>query len=191
MTIRELSKRLGVAVATGHKFSKAGCPVDSIENAREWVKGRAANPPPCDLEAATTLTEKRGRKLDLECQLLAIRVEREAANAEFLPVPEVLEAVGTFMRFAHLALRARCDTFAETIAACTTPNETIRHLRTLCDEGWATGAVGMAAQTKSTRIGRAIADLIFERFPMATDEHLQAWAKSLGFDLAGLTKKPE
>jgi hypothetical protein len=190
MSIRELSKGLGVAVATAHKFSKAGCPVDSIENAREWVRARAASRAP-ELSAAATLTEKRGRKLDLECQLLAIRVEREASNAEFLPVPEVLEAVASFMRFCHLALRARCDTFAETIAACTTPNETIRHLRTLCDEGWATGAVGMAAQTKSTRMGRAIADLIFERFPMATDEHLQAWAKSLGFDLAELTKKPE
>lgn len=189
MTIRELSKGLGVAVATAHKFSTGGCPMDSIENAKAWVKSRAASRTP--KPSATTLTEKRGRKLDLECQLLAIKVEREASNAEFLPVPEVLEAVTTFMRFAHIALRARCDVFAESITACTSPNETIRHLRTLTDEGWATGAVGMAAQTKSTRMGRAIADLIFERFPMATDGHLQSWAKSLGFDLAELTKKPE
>jgi hypothetical protein len=190
MTIRAIAAALKVSTSTAHKFSRAGCPTDSAEAAQAWVRERAKVKiaPPSD---TASLAAKRGRKLDLECQLLAIRVEREASNAEFLPVPEVLEAVATFMRFAHLALRARCDTFAEAITACTTPNETIRHLRTLTDEGWATGAVGMAAQTKSTRMGRAIADLIFERFPMATDAHLQSWAKSLGFDLAELTKKPE
>ena len=163
-------------------------PTDSIKAAQEWVRSRAKTSPAASDTA--TLAAKRGRKLDLECQLLALRIERESSNAEFLPVPEVLESVAIFMRFAHLALRARCDTLAETIAACTTPTETIRHLRTLCDEGWATSAVATAAQTQSTRMGRAIADLILERFPKATDEHLQAWAKSLGFDLGELTKRP-
>ena len=161
----------------------------SLEEAKTWLKARAANSQASG-GSPTTLTEKRGRKLDLECALLAIRLERESSNSEFLPVPEVLEAVAIFMRFAHLALRARCDTFAETIAACTTPNETIRYLRTLCDEGWATGAVAMAGQTKTTRMGRAIADLIHERFPKSTDANLQSWAKSLGFTLGELTERP-
>jgi len=189
MTIRELSKGLGVAVATAHKFQKAGCPVDSVENARAWVKARASNPP--REQSPTTLTERRGRKLDLECQLLAIKVQREAANAEFLPVPEVLEAVATFMRFAHLALRMRCEIYAPRLAAASTPQEAMPTLRELTDEAWATGAVAMAARCPSTRMGRAICDLIQGTFPCATDATLATWAKSLGFDLAELTKKPE
>jgi hypothetical protein len=190
MSTREISKGLGVAVSTAHKFIKAGCPVNSIEAAREWVKARAHQPPPPPSETAS-LTEARRRKLELECQLLAIKVEREAANAEFLPVPEVLEAVRVFLRFAHLALRMRCETFAERAAAAQTPQQAISILRTLTDEGWATGAIAAAAQTPASRMKRAIADLILEQFPKATDADLRAWAASLGFDLdAELTISP-
>lgn len=162
----------------------------SLEEAKTWLKARAANSQAFG-GSPTTLTEKRGRKLDLECALLAIRVEREASNAEFLPVPEVIEGVANFMRFAHIALRMRCDLFADRLAACTTPQEAVKALREFADEAWATGAVAMAAQTKSTRMGRAIADLIHERFPKSTDVNLQSCAKSLGFTLGELTKKPE
>lgn len=190
MTIRELSRGLGVAVATAHKFSKAGCPTDDLESAREWVRNRAKQAPPSPSETAS-LTEARRQKLQLECQLLAIRVEREAANAEFLPVPEVLEAVRVFMRFCHLALRMRCETFAERVAAASTPQQAIPILRALCDEGWSTGAIAAAAQTPASRMKRAICDLIIEQFPRATDADLRAWAASLGFDLdRELTKMP-
>jgi hypothetical protein len=190
MTIRELSKGLGVAVSTGHKFSKAGCPTHDLEAAREWVRNRAKQAPPPPSETAS-LTEARRRKIELEIQLLAIRIEREAANSEFLPVAETLEAVRVFMRFAHLALRMRCETFAERVAAAQTPAQAIPILRTLCDEGWCTAAVSMAAQTPASRMKRAIADLILEQFPKATDADLRAWAASLGFDLdAELTNSP-
>lgn len=188
MSHNEIAKGLKISRSYFSRLAREGCPTSTIKAARDWIAARTAAIGKAP--APQSLNDARLKKLLLECSILQIRLERESSNAEFLPVPEVIEAVAIFMRFAHLALRARCDTFAETIAACTTPNETMCHLRNLCDEGWATGAVGMAAQTKSTRMGRAIADLIFERFPMATDEHLQAWAKSLGFDLAELTKKP-
>ena len=188
MSHNEIAKGLKISRSYFSRLAREGCPTSSIKAARDWIAARTAAIGKAP--APQTLNDARMKKLLLECSILQIRLERESSNAEFLPVPEVLEAVTTFMRFAHLALRARCDTFAETIAACTTPNETIRHLRTLCDEGWVTGAVGMASQTNATRMGRAIADLIFERFPMATDAHLQSWAKSLGFDLGELTKRP-
>jgi hypothetical protein len=190
MSTREISKGLGVAVSTAHKFIKAGCPTDSIEAAREWVKARAHQPPPPPSETAS-LTEQRRRKLELECRLLAIRIEREAANTEFLSVAETLEAVRVFLRFAHLALRMRCETFAERAAAAQTPQQAISILRNLCDEGWATGAIAAAAQTPASRMKRAIADLILEQFPKATDADLRAWAANLGFDLdAELTNSP-
>ena len=162
----------------------------SIEEARTWLKARAANSQASGGSPAATLTEKRGRKLDLECALLAIRVEREASNAEFLPVPEVIEGVANFMRFAHLAMRMRCDLFADRLAACATPQEAVKALREFADESWGTSAMAMAAQTQSTRMGRAIADLIHERFSKVNDQTLQAWAKSLGFDLGELTPLP-
>ena len=189
MSHNEIAKGLKISRSYFSRLAREGCPTSSIKAARDWIVARTAAIGKAP--APQTLNDARMKKLLLECSILQIRLERESSNAEFLPLPEVLEAVAIFMRFAHLALRARCDTFAETIAACTTPNETIRHLRTLCDEGWATGAVAMAAQTQSTRMGRAIADLILERFPKATDEHLQAWAKSLGFDLGQLTNLPK
>ena len=162
----------------------------SIEEARTWLKARAANSQSSGGSPAATLTEKRGRKLDLECALLAIRVEREASNAEFLPVPEVIEGVANFMRFAHIALRMRCDLFADRLAACATPQEAVKALREFADEAWATGAVAMAGQTQSTRMARAIADLILGRFPKSTDANLQSWAKLLGFTLGELTERP-
>ena len=162
----------------------------SLEEAKTWLKTRAAHSQSFG-GSPTTLTEKRGRKLDLECALLAIRVEREASNAEFLPVPEVIEGVANFMRFAHLAMRMRCDLFADRLAACATPQEAVKALREFADESWAISAVAMAAQTQRTRMGRAIADLILERFSKVNDQTLQAWAKSLGFDLGELTKTPE
>jgi hypothetical protein len=168
MTFRKLAAALKISVATAHKIAKAGCPTDSVEEAKAWLKDRAAN---LQTNAtAATLTEKRGRKLDLECSLLAIRVEREASNAEFLPVPEVLDALANFMRFAHIALRMRCDAFAERVTASSTPQEVAKALRELTDESWATSAVAMAGQVQSTRMARAIADLILERFSRATAE---------------------
>ena len=189
MSHNEIAKGLKISRSYFSRLAREGCPTSSIKAARDWIAARTAAIGKAP--APQTLNDARMKKLLLECSILQIRLERESSNAEFLPVPEVLEAVATFMRFAHLALRARCDTFAETIAACTTPNETIRHLRTLCDEGWATGAVAMAAQTQSTRMGRVIADLIHERFPKSTDANLQSWAKTLGFDLGQLTNLPK
>jgi hypothetical protein len=131
MSIRQIAQALGVAPSTCHKFSKLGCPLVALEAAKSWVRDRTQQAPPPNASATASLTEMRRQKLILECQLLAIKIEREAANTEFLPVAEVLQAVRVFMRFAHLALRMRCDTFAERIAAEASPVGVIKLIRTL------------------------------------------------------------
>jgi hypothetical protein len=67
----------------------------------------------------------------------------------------------------------RCDAFAERVTASSTPQQVAKALREFADESWATAAVSMASQTQSTRMARAVADLILERFPKATDELFQ------------------
>jgi hypothetical protein len=179
MTIRSLAHGLGVSTSTAHKFSKLGCPLDDLEAAKGWVRDRAQSAPTPSPSATATLTEQRRQKLILECQLLAIKIEREAANTEFLPVSEVLQAVRVFMRFAHLALRMRCDTFAERIAAESSPVGVIKLLRTLADEGWATGAAAMAAQAQSSRMAAAISQTIQTEFVGVDDGQVEKWKAEL------------
>jgi hypothetical protein len=179
MSIRKIAQALGVAPSTCHKFSKLGCPMDSIEAAKNWVRDRAQQAPPPNASATANLTEMRRQKLILECQLLAIKIEREAANTEFLPVSEVLQAVRVFMRFAHLALRMRCDTFAERIAAESSPVAVIKLIRTLADEGWATGAAAMAAQAQSSRMAAAISQTIQTEFVGVDDAQIEKWKAEL------------
>ena len=154
-----------------------GMPFSSEQAARQWIEARSKDNP--QALAASTLAEQRRQKLILECQLLAIKIEREAANTEFLPVSEVLQAVRVFMRFAHLALRMRCDTFAERIAAESSPVGVIKLLRTLTDEGWATGAAAMAAQAQSSRMAAAIAQTIQTEFVGVDDAQIEKWKAEL------------
>ena len=179
MSIRQIAQALGVAPSTCHKFGKLGCPMDSIEAAKNWVRDRAQQAPPPSASATANLTEMRRQKLILECQLLSVRLEREQQNTEFLPVSEVLQAVRVFMRFAHLALRMRCDTFAERIAAESSPVGVIKLLRTLTDEGWATGAAAMAAQAQSSRMAAAIAQTIQTEFVGVDDAQIEKWKAEL------------
>lgn len=189
MSHAEIAKGLKISRSYFSRLTREGCPATSVQAARDWIAARTAAIGKAP--APQSLNDARLRKLLLECSILQIRLERESSTSEFLPVPEVLEAVATFMRFAHLALRMRCEIYAPRLAAASTPQEAMPILRELTDEAWATGAVAMAARCPSTRMGRAICDLIQGAFPCATDATLAAWAKSLGFDLAELTKSPE
>jgi hypothetical protein len=179
MSIRKIAQALGVAPSTCHKFSKLGCPIDSIEAAKAWVRDRAQSAPPPSSSATSTLTEQRRQKLILECQLLAIKIEREAANTEFLPVAEVLQAVRAFMKFAHINLKMRSDAGAEGIAAETSPQKVARMLKALASEGWASGAAGMAAQCQNSRMSAAIADTIKTEFCGITDEMVAEWVREI------------
>ena len=123
MSIRKIAQALGVAPSTCHKFSKLGCPIDSIEAAKAWVRDRAQSAPPPSASATASLTEMRRQKLILECQLLSVRLEREQKNTEYLAVSEVLAAVRSFMKFAHINLKMRSDAGAEGIAAEGTPRK--------------------------------------------------------------------
>ena len=177
MTIRTLAQGLGVSTSTAHKFTKLGCPLDDLEAAKGWVRDRAQSAPPPN--ASATLTEQRRQKLILECQLLAIKIEREAANTEFLPVSEVLAAVRSFMKFAHINLKLRSDAATENIAAEGNPQKVARMLKALTSEGWAAGAAGMAAQCQNSRMSGAIADTIKSEFCGITDEMIAGWVREI------------
>ena len=179
MSIRKIAQALGVAPSTCHKFSKLGCPMDSIEAAKNWVRDRAQSAPPPNASATSTLTEQRRQKLILECQLLAIKIEREAANTEFLPVAEVLAAVRSFMKFAHINLKLRTDACTENIAAEGNPQKVAKLLKALTSEGWASGAAGMAAQCQNSRMSAAIADTIKTEFSGITDEMIGEWVREI------------
>ena len=153
--------------------------MDSIEGAKNWVRDRAQSAPAPSPSATANLTEQRRQKLILECQLLAIKIEREAANTEFLPVSEVLAAVRAFMKFAHINLKLRTDACTENIAAETSPQKVAKLLKALTSEGWASGAAGMAAQCQNSRMSAAIADVIKTEFCGITDEMIGEWVREI------------
>ena len=179
MTIRTLARGLGVSTSTAHKFTKLGCPLDDLEGAKGWVRDRAQSAPAPSSSSTTTLTEQRRQKLILECQLLSIKIEREAANTEFLPVAEVLAAVRSFMKFAHINLKLRTDACTENIAAEGNPQKVAKLLKALTSEGWASGAAGMAAQCQNSRMSAAIADVIKTEFSGVTDEMVAEWVREI------------
>ncbi len=158
-------------------MASLGMPCSSEQAARQWIEARSKDIP--QAQAASTLTEQRRQKLILECQLLAIKIEREAANTEFLPVSEVLQAVRVFMRFAHINLKLRTDAATENIAAEGNPQRVAKLLKALASEGWASGAAGMAAQCQNSRMSAAIADVIKTEFCGITDEMIAGWVREI------------
>jgi hypothetical protein len=143
-------------------------PTDDIAAARAWIQARARQR--VKESAASSLSDQRKRKLELECQLLALRVEREADNSEFLPVNEVLAAVSTFLRFSHITLRQRAEQQAENLAATQTPLEALRIVMEIVDSTWLKSVLEMARQVAPGRMSRAIAELASERFPLLPEE---------------------
>jgi hypothetical protein len=179
MTIRTLAQGLGVSTSTAHKFSKLGCPLDDLEAAKGWVRARAQQAPPPNASATANLTEMRRQKLILECQLLSVRLEREQQNTEYLAVSEVLAAVRSFMKFAHINLKLRTDACTENIAAEGNPQKVAKLLKALTSEGWASGAAGMAAQCQNSRMSAAIANTIKTEFCGITDEMIGEWVREI------------
>ena len=179
MTIRTLARGLGVSTSTAHKFTKLGCPLDDLEAAKAWVRDRAQSAPTPSPSATANLTEMRRQKLILECQLLSVRLEREQQNTEYLAVSEVLAAVRSFMKFAHINLKLRTDACTENIAAEGNPQKVAKLLKALTSEGWASGAAGMAAQCQNSRMSAAIADVIKTEFCGITDEMVAEWVREI------------
>ena len=177
MTHLELSKKLNTSKSNIQRMASLGMPCSSEQAARQWIEARSKDIP--QAQAASTLTEQRRQKLILECQLLAIKIEREAANTEFLPVSEVLAAVRSFLKFAHINLKLRTDAATENIAAEGNPQKVARMLKALTSEGWASGAAGMAAQCQNSRMTAAIADVIKSEFCGITDEMIGEWVREI------------
>ena len=172
MTTRELSRGLGVAASTAHKLSRSGMPTDSIEAAQEWIRSRAkASPAASD---TSTLATKRGRKLDLECQLLALRIERESSNTEFLEVSEALVSIRLFLTLSLIALKTRSDAATECLAGETDTAKVAGILSDIHSEAWLQATTGMLRRCRQDRMAAAIAATIKREFSLITDEILKA-----------------
>lgn len=178
MTIRQLAAALEVSTSTAHKLTKAGCPTTSIEAARAWLKERAKTRVTPTSDTAS-LTAKRGRKLDLECQLLALRIERESSNAEFLEVGEVLQSVRRFLVLSHLSLKMRSDAAVERLAGVDDPVEVTAILGEIHGGAWLEATIGMHRQCRDDRMGAAIAATIQSEFCLLTEEKIRALGEEL------------
>jgi hypothetical protein len=174
MTIRELASALKTSVSTAHKLKKAGCPTESAKAAQRWVAERSRQSG-AEVSATASLSEMRRKKLELECRLLSIRVERERDDSEMLSSTECLEAVKTFCRFVLISARLRADSASERLAAASTPRAAAKILRELHDSSWVTAALGMANQAGDGRMKRMIAEMIRSEFVTVTEEQLAAW----------------
>jgi hypothetical protein len=147
-------------------------PTDSIEAAQEWVKGRAKTAPTASDTA--TLSAKRGRKLDLECQLLALRIERESSNAEFLEVGEALASIQLFLTLSLIALKTRSDAATERLAGETNTARVAGILSDIHGGAWLQATTGMLRRCRQDRMAAAIAATIKNEFCLISDEILTA-----------------
>lgn len=168
MTFREIAAALKISVSTAHKLSRSGMPTDTIEAAQEWIRDRAKTAPTASDTA--TLAAKRGRKLDLECQLLALRIERESSNAEFLEVGEALASIRLFLTLTLIALKTRSDAATEQLAGETSTARVAGILSDIHSESWLQATTGMLRRCRQDRMAAAIAATIKTEFCLITDE---------------------
>ncbi len=178
MTIRAIASALKVSTSTAHKFTRAGMPTDSAEAAQEWVRERAKTKVTPASDTAS-LAAKRGRKLDLECQLLALRIERESSNTEFLEVNEVLQSVRRFLVLSHLSLKMRADAAVERLAGESDPMKIAATLGEIHGGAWLEATIGMHRQCRDDRMGAAIAATIRSEFCLLTEGKIKALGEEL------------
>ena len=179
MSFRQIAAALKISTSTAHKLSRSGMPTNSIEAAQEWIRSRAKTT--LTASDTATLAAKRGRKLDLECQLLALRIERESSNSEFLEVGEVLESVRRFLVLSHLSLKLRADAAVERLAGESDPVKVSATLGEIHGRAWLEATIGMHRQCRDDRMGAAIAATIRSEFCLLTEEKIEA----LGDELFG------
>ena len=172
MTFREIAAALKISVSTAHKLSRTGMPTDSIEAAQAWIRDRAKTAPAGSDTA--TLAAKRGRKLDLECQLLALRIERESSTAEFLEVTEALASIRLFLTLSLIALKTRSDAAVEQLAGETNTARVAGILSDIHSEAWLQATTTMLRRCRQDRMAAAIAATIKAEFCLITDEILNA-----------------
>jgi hypothetical protein len=153
-------------------------PTASVEAAQRWLREQAnTKPEPSD---TATLAAARLEKIKMETALLALKLARDQSNTELLPAAESVDTVRCALRFMVLALKARCEEFAEPVAAAETPNKAVPLLRRMVLEGWLTGAMGLLAQgAPEPRLAAMIIAMVKSEFPKLDDATLAAWMDSL------------
>ena len=172
MSFRQIAAALKISTSTAHKLSRSGMPTDSIEAAQAWIRDRAKTAPTAS--NTSTLAAKRGRKLDLECQLLALRIERESSTAEFLEVTEALASIRLFLTLSLIALKARSDAAVEQLAGETSTARVAGILSDIHSEAWLAATTTMLRRCRQDRMAAAIGATIKTEFCLITDEILSA-----------------
>ena len=172
MTFRQIAAALKISTSTAHKLSRTGMPTDTLEAAQAWIRDRAKTAPTAS--DTSTLAAKRGRKLDLECQLLALRIEREASNAEFLEVTEALASIRLFLTLSLIALKTRSGAAVEQLAGETNTARVAGILTDIHSEAWLQATAAMLRRCRQDRMAAAIAATIKTEFCLITDEILKA-----------------
>ena len=172
MTFREIAAALKISTSTAHKLSRTGMPTDTIEAAQAWIRDRAKAAPAAS--DTGTLAAKRGRKLDLECQLLALRIERESSNAEFLEVGEALASIRLFLTLSLITLKTRGDAAVEQLAGETNTARVAGILSDIHNEAWLQATTAMLRRCRQDRMAAAIAATVKSEFALITDEILKA-----------------
>lgn len=183
MKHKDIAAELNCSRSYISRLVRRGLPTNSVEDARRWLEKQAATKPePSD---TATLTAARLEKLKMETALLALRLQREQDNCEMLPAAGSVATVKLALRFALLALKARAEEFAESVAATTRPQEAVALLRQFACEGWITGCLGPLAQAApEPRLAASIAAMVKNEFAGVTDEMLAGWMDSLCADEA-------
>ena len=176
MTHLELSRKLNTSKSNIQRMASLGMPTTSEAAAREWIEQRSRENP--QAVAASTLAEQRREKLQLECALLSLRLQREQENSELLPTAECLAAIRTFCRLSLISLKQRIDASAERVAACTTPQAVHKELSELITESWITSAIGMSLQVKNDRITRMAHEMIQSEFVKISPAMIEGWRVS-------------
>ena len=177
-THAEIGKGLGVSRSYASRLIREGMPDHDITAAKDWIERRAAETGATT--TAATLVDQRKEKLRLECALLALRLQRESDGVEFLPADQVTGGIRNFLKFAMLAMKYRADENAERLAAASTPQETIKILRPLLLESWATGVCAMLGQTElDKRLITAVRRLVEAEFSGITEDQIDRWMEAV------------
>ncbi len=178
-----IAKNLGVSRSYASRLIREGMPDNDTEAAKRWIEKRAAETGATT--SSSTLADQRREKLRLECCLLALRLQRESDNVQYLPAASVTDCVRTFSRLALIAMRYRAEEHAEALAATTTPNQAVKITRNLLLESWLTGICGMLGQLQlDGRLVAAVKTLVREEFAGIDDDQVERWIEAVNGKVA-------
>jgi hypothetical protein len=139
-THAKIAKALGVSRQYITKLTGLGMPVNNARSARAWIKRRSKEIG-TDPDSKMTLTGWREEKLRLECQILTLRLEREADVSERVPVDEIGKFIRYFTAYMAVATTSMAESLTNEIAG-KSEIETYGALRQICNKALFLAALG-------------------------------------------------